>query len=179
VVFIGAYWSARQASRREAAEKTAQFLEALSAVGEPLSNWFLKGSSKAGAGAELGRSETEIGPKLQTNRRDIGGDDIPELGFSLGVWNGKDATLSLHLGSTSARVLNSVVLSFRGTSPEAHAGLWHPVLGSMIELFDPDHAVVTSNEILTQAKAKNPWEVGRLTYERGRGVVEHPTLLST
>ena len=114
--------------------------------------------------------------KLKVNRRDVGGDVISELGFSLAVWNGAEASLDITIGAFSPYILNSAVLSFRDAAATRSPIDCRPLMDAAIDAFDPEQAVVTSNELLMRTNAKEPWDAGWLTYSRGGEVVEHAIL---
>lgn len=173
-MFIGTYWAARAESKQEVAARLAAFLEALTAHGEPLSKWFLKGWSRRTAFVPLPPDPGAIAAQLSVNRTDIGRVVLPQLGFSLGLWNGRDASLSATLGATSLRTSNSVVLDLGSGDREASSASSKAVLQAMIAAFDPDHGVVTSTQLLSEAGVAHPWQAGWLTHERGGRVVQHP-----
>ncbi len=170
-MFVGAYWSQRQESREQAAERISRYLRKLVARDE-LAAWFLTARKKSAARVPLGLDPPEVASRLRVNRRDVGGDVITELGFSLAVWNGAEASLHVTIGAFSPYVSNSVVLAFEAAAARDPADC-RPLLEAAIDAFDPEHAVVTSHELLTRTKAKEAWEVGWLTYGRGGRVVEH------
>jgi hypothetical protein len=171
-MFLGAYWAQRKESRDQVAARIAIFLDRISRCDPLLVAWFLKGKSRLSAGVPLETTSAGIALRLEVNRRDVGGDLIAELGFSLGAWNGSDISLAATLGAFSPYVQNAVVLSFDGTLPTKTTREWRYLLDGAVEAFAPDHAVVTSAELLASAKAVRPWEAGLLTYDRGGDVKE-------
>jgi hypothetical protein len=172
-MFAGAYWSQRAETREQAAQRLVSFLGMLSRSSEELAAWYLKGRTKAAAlGQPLASDIEAIAAALKTNRKDVGRDVIPELGYSLGVWNGHHASLSVTIGAHSPYVSNSVVLSEEPSNSSLPDEVWRGVLRGLIAAFEPDHATVTSSERLAKAGSARPWEVGWITYERGGQVVE-------
>jgi len=175
-MFAGAYWSQRPETREQAAQRIAAFLKMLAECSCELSSWYLKGRTRAGALKQALRLDGEaIAEKLRVNRKDVSREVMPELGFSLGVWNGSDVSLAMTIGATSMYVPNSVVLSAESGSGILGDDVWRQVLHGLIRAFDPEHAVVASTEQLARSGSGRPWEVGWLTYERGGTCVEHPT----
>ena len=172
-MLVGAYWSVREESREAAAARIADFLAALSAYHEDFAAWYGKGKSKsATAQSRLALDAPSIAKKLKVNYTDVGRQPIPDLGFSLWVWNDKGAWLSIDIGCWCERVTNSVVLDVSkddGRSPD-----WYrPILEEMIRVFDPDHAIISSDEIRERLGEKRIWELGWFTYERGAGIQHH------
>jgi len=117
-------------------------------------------------------SPTGIEALLTTNNRDMTGQAIPELGFSLAVWNGKSASLSAALGAFSPQIGNFVLLSFHGPNP-LKAAAWAQLIERAVEAFDPDSAVVTNNEFLERHGNGTPDEAGGwFVYRRGAPIAE-------
>jgi hypothetical protein len=171
-MLMGAYWPARRESCEQAAERFSRFLAVLSQTDPAFSRWFLKAKRKSEATAPLLADPAEIASRLTVNRRDTDKVVMPELGFGIAAWNGDEYSLSAKLGAYSPRILNSVVISGgdHGTISQ-HA--WREAFEAAIQHFDPEHAVVTTHELLDRANAVHPWEVGWLTYQRGQPVREH------
>ena len=174
-MFVGAYWPQRQESREQAAERIARCLNLLSSRDPALATWFMKSRKKPAAAVPLHPGPQAVASHLKVNRRDVGRDVMAELGFSLAAWNGSDVSLDVTIGAVSPFVLNSAVLSFRGASPTSRRapGDWRDLIDAAIDAFDPEHAVVTSTDLLTRKKAPKPWHVGWLTYDLGGEVMEH------
>jgi hypothetical protein len=170
MVFVGAYWSARKETREEAARRVAEFLQAISAY-KSFSAWFIKAKTKAEAGVPVELTKESLASYFRTNNREDNGEPIPQLGFSLGIWNGAHASLRFTLGAFSSHISNAIVLSFGPEAGEIERTTLEGALNAAIRAFDPDNAVVTSHERMDRTGAKKPWEAGILTYERG-GVVK-------
>ena len=81
-MFVGAYWSVRRESREEVARRLTRLLSSFANAEPTLSEWFLKGRTKASARTALEIDVAVIASKLKVNRRDVGGEVISELGFS-------------------------------------------------------------------------------------------------
>jgi hypothetical protein len=174
--FVGAYWTAREETRIACAGRIAAFLRSL--AGKPLlSRWYLKGRSRTTAVTPLDLTVEGIAKKLRQNHTDIPRRPIPDLGFSLGIWNGDDeasAGLMLKCGAYSTWVGNSVVLSLpRQEPPNDAAALarFRELVEKIAAAFDPDVAVPTSSELNARGgrtvRENEAWS----RYERGRGIV--------
>jgi hypothetical protein len=119
-LILGAYWSAREETINECAQRLQTFLAKISTIDESLCEWYERGRSREEA---LSRQiEIENHDALVRlldkgrNRRDIGNEVIEKLGFRIGVWNGHfkdndEASLSILCGSYSKATLNSLVLA--------------------------------------------------------------------
>jgi len=174
-MIVGAYWAQRQESREQAAERMARFLSSLATQHELFSKWFMPGRSRAAAlRAQVSLDPVTIASKLRVNRRDLDHKPIPELGFKLGIWNGKSASFSATVGAYSPYTSNRTVLSFSETPNELKENDWKNLLEAMIQSFDPDHAVVTSHEYLERVGAPKTTDAGWFTYERGGEIRQHP-----
>lgn len=161
-LFVGVYWSERRESREAVAVRVARFLALVAQCEAIFARWFLKARTKSAGGIPVIPDANEVATKLKVNRRDVGGDVISELGFSLGLWNGRTASLSATVGACSPHVRNSVVLAFDERA-QIDKQVLRKVLCAAIEAFEPDHGVVTSSKLLTSAGSVDPWETGWLT----------------
>lgn len=173
-MFVGAYWSERSESREQAAERLVRFLRGAAAVDASLAAWFLKGRSKAAAATPVAVEPASLASRLEAARRDVGADVMSEVGFGLGLWNGKDVSLAATVGAVSPFVRNSVVLSSDGTLQALGEPALRRLLEVAVETLDPEHAAVTSAGLLQAAGAEDPWEAGLFTFTRGRGVLRGP-----
>lgn len=172
-MFIGAYWSQRKESKESAAQRMAAFLEALAGCGEDFACWYSKGRTRATAlRSPIELDAASIAINLKSNRRDTDRQPIPDLGYSLGAWNGRNISLSATIGGWSQHVGNAVVLNL-GDERRGEVS-YRPIMEIIVRAFDPDHAVVTNHEYIGRAGATKPWEGGLFTYHRG-GVIEQHT----
>jgi hypothetical protein len=169
-VLAAAYWSQRPESREQAACRVADFFAKLVRVSDELGQWYLRGDTEETANQRLALDAASIAAHLQANRRDDDRAPIPELGFTLGAWNGRDASIGADLGSYNKYVSNAVVLSCESSLDDA---TWRTILMALIEVFDPDRAVVADRRRLSGAGSAGPWDVGWLTYQRAELVIEH------
>jgi Immunity protein 52 len=110
--YAGAYWGPRAESVEECAARLTRFLHELEAAHPLLAMRYELGRSpRSGAPSTLDAAGLLRGGR---NRRDTDGTVIEDLGYSVGLWNGDDsagAGLNVDCGTTSARVVNAVVLS--------------------------------------------------------------------
>lgn len=173
--YLGAYWRSRQESSLQCGQRLASCIARLSEIDEALGSWFRRGASKAAAKTPVDLDAQSLGRLLAqgVNRRDVGGDVIEELGFSVGLWNrarpavGLSGTVGAHPSFTG--VLNSVVFDF--PPPEAEAlRLYEPrvagaILDAVVESWEPDWATWTTHA-LRSAQGAAPREpvVGWMTY---------------
>ncbi len=108
-----------------------------------------------------------VSAHMTRNRRDSDGSPIPELGWRVALWNGQAVSFSACVGAYAPNQTNSVVISFAPGSTEPRQQEQEEVLQLMIDHFDPDHAVATSNALLDRQGVSLPWEAGWLRYMRG------------
>jgi hypothetical protein len=173
--FVGAYWGAREESQRECAVRVAAFLEALAREGIGLSQWYKKAKSRKAPLVALPKGVAELEPLLKANRRDIGGDVIADLGFSVSAWTGPEAkavgSLSVKCGaycSVIGMISNAVVVSFESSSPPDLEFL-QEILRAAVSAFDPEDAVVNSSERLSQYSLPVTEAPAIYRYKRGSG----------
>jgi hypothetical protein len=175
--FIGAYWSQRKETRFECAQRLANFLAAVST--EPLLGiWFLPIKSKSRKQTKPLPIETNaaaIEALLRTNNRDIDGTPIPELGFSISIWNGElvdPLSLSVRCGGYSKFVKNSAVLQFPACEIEnspTELDRLESLLKLFVSVWDPDRAVLSSVEELARSPGKTASDMdGLVAYREGK-----------
>lgn len=151
------YWGPRKESLGHCAARLSAFLTRLSACAEELSQWYETGWSTQDALRRpvtiRDRSRLVDMIKRGANRRDTDGGVIPELGFDVALWNGRDgghaAGLSISSGLFTRRsgIVNSVVLEL----PEGliGAGMAHrarEILSCLVRCWEPDWAEIHSTE---------------------------------
>lgn len=68
---------------------------------------------------------------------------------------------------------NSVVLDI-GDNDILGDDSCRAILEEIVRIFDPEHAVIASDDFLARAGATKPWEAGWFTYVRGDGLRQHP-----
>jgi hypothetical protein len=105
------------------------------------------------------------------NRKDVGGEAIPQLGFSVGLWNGRkvegeSASLAVTCGlaANNPHLNNSVALSFpRAFTYEGKTELVDAVFDSAVRTFEPDWAWVGAHG-LRDVQVGQPPVFGVLTF---------------
>lgn len=175
-IFIGAYWTIRKETRQECAERIVKFLNSIS--NQPyLSNWYFKARSRKAANKPVKITIENIAKHLKTSNRDDNGAEIVELGFSLGVWNGNDenpVSFNVECGAFSKFIGNAAVITLPLQEPpldEDSIKTFKNLLEKFIDAWEPESAVVTSNEFLNRAGGGLPADIGGwLIYRHGKGI---------
>lgn len=176
---IGAYWSAREETRRQCAARAVTYLRSIAS--QPgLGQWFLKGRSRLKAMLPLEVTIEGLERHLKSNNRDDDGTPIHDLGFTLGIWNGaetKSVSLAITCGASSKFIKNFVVLNLPPEAPPvdpASFEIFRMLLEKAVFAWDPDDAVATSKEFLIRSGGGMPWVAGGwATYHRGQGIELH------
>jgi hypothetical protein len=144
---VGVYWGARAESRNTSATRLAEFLRAVASIDTELFQWFKKVSRAKAPLVALAVDASSIGPMLKSNRRDIGGEVMHELGFSFSAWNGRKNGLTVEFamtcGAYSPVICNVAVVTFNSDGALS-IDLVQNVLRAAIAAFDPDDGVVRS-----------------------------------
>jgi hypothetical protein len=162
-LFVGIYWGARQESVEHCADRLRRMLSELSTCDQTVATWYEQARSRKQALArQVNLDSREYLLNLLDrgrNRRDWDRTVIEELGFGIGLWNGRDraraATMSIDCGSYSERVGNSVVLNL----PEDLGDLRRPermaaVLASVVRAWEPDSGGVMSSAAMEASDYK-------------------------
>ncbi len=172
-MFVGAYWSQREESKESATARVVAFLKVIGERFDEFTTWYSKARSRSAAlQSPLVLDPTTVASKLKVNGRDTDGQPIPELGFDFSAWNGRNVSFSVSIGAYSQHVGNSAVLDI-ADDDELSRDVLRELLEEMIRAFEPEHAVITSDEHLARSGVTKPWEAGWLTYERGGSVQVH------
>jgi hypothetical protein len=177
-MYIGAYWGDRSETALECGQRLAQCIADLSKVDSIFESWFRRGASRAAAKAPVSLEPESLGELLRKgrNRRDLGGEVIDELGYSIGLWNRSRPAVGLTatVGACPSRrgILNSFVLEFSGPDDEG-ARLHRPdaaeaIFEAVINAWNPTWATWTTH-VLRDAQYPAPREpvIGWLTYLSG------------
>jgi hypothetical protein len=170
-MFCGAYWSQRSESREQAAARIVALLRTLEVQHGAFAVWCLTKRRRDDPARRLEVNEAEVARHLETNRRDVGGDVMSDLGFRLALWNESGASLSITIGATNERVKNAVALSY-GDAESISSGVWKGILRALVDTMAPEHAGVATERSLSQNRRAFAWQVGWITYERGGEIVE-------
>jgi hypothetical protein len=177
-LFIGGYWPSRRETKEQCAHRAADFLTLIKTHPE-MAQWFPKGkTAKLSTKAPVPVTPLGVLPFLKTNNRDTDGSAISELGFDLNLWNGSSISLSISCGSFSPVVGNYVVLNLPAADEvgaEKLAAL-RPLLEAIVTVWEPDHAVLTSPQLITKNGGGMPWETrGWLEYHKSEGFITSKT----
>jgi len=171
--FIGAYWGIRKEPKEKCAHRVAELFERLRSTPD-FAQWFTKGKSvKAAAKIPIPLTAEGIVHCLKSNNRDTDGSAIAELGFNLNLWNCGSSSISITCGAFSSVVRNSVVLNL----PMAHElkvddhKRMRTQMDIIIEVWDPDQAVITSFQLMSEKEGGMPWLTkGWFNYSKDEGV---------
>lgn len=172
--FVGAYWGPRKETALECARRAELFFHLLSRCDPALSQWF-----HSGRGAPRDLPGWPVQPEiehlekflLKTRRRtDVGKKVIDDMGFGSILWNAGEPPAYIHLGCGSySRGGNMCLLYPPKAGPVQerllHAPIVAEILTSMVKAWDPDFAVVTSDDMWDAVKKqRREVDVGWLTY---------------
>jgi hypothetical protein len=157
--FVGAYWASRKEAKEKCAQRVVDFFERIR-ENSALAEWFPKGRSAKTTKSPVPSNAKGILPFLKTNNRDTNGSAIAELGFSLNLWNGSSSSLSITCGAFSPAIRNSVVVSLPPLAEIKSGDLENMrlVFEATIDVWDPDQAVVTSSQLMSQKGGGMPWQ---------------------
>ncbi len=159
--FLGAYWFDRKESVEQCSERVLRCLAELGKCDAAYSRWFRCGRSrKQSLAREVGITSDTVKELLLRgrNRRDVGGEIIEDLGFSMSLWNGgkdgQDFGLRVHCGAYTGNpsLGNCCVVNLPSEGPPSDRLLQvDAVLHLMrvvVESFDPDWATVMPDALL-------------------------------
>ena len=110
---VGVYWSARRESAEACTERLGKYLLSIKSAFPELADWYRKGG---GASQAISLDQNNNGELLDlltagTNKRDLNGEVIEELGFRVGLWNKRKKSEAVGLGITCGLFSNSTGLS--------------------------------------------------------------------
>ena len=106
--YIGAYWGPRAESAEQCGRRLAEQLASLGSLDPSLSQWYRTGRSRAAAlGMPVEASQEQLASLLSVGvqrQDDPARTVMPELGYSLTVWNGQHdgVQVSVRCGATAA-----------------------------------------------------------------------------
>lgn len=154
--YAGAYWGPRPESEEECARRLMRCLRDLAETDDLLGHWYKKGwSRKQATESEVLVDEETLTTLVHSGRArgDFDRSVIPELGYSVSLWNGdskRSADFSVLCGATTSTVPNNFVLHL--PQPEEAPGLLQTpaamsVLRAAITAWDPEWATWTSHSI--------------------------------
>lgn len=173
--YLGAYWGDRRESLSECADRLAQCLTALGEIDDLLQNWYLRGKSRTSATMPVGLDPEVLGGLLAkgVNRRDVGGEVLDDLGFSIDLWN--RARPAIAMGGTvgahavASGVVNSFTIELPTPNGEAERlfepGAAQRILESIVDAWEPAWATWTSARLRNLQYTTAPTPVlGWMTY---------------
>lgn len=155
--YCGVYWGPRRESLEECSRRSIAFLQCLRQLSPHFARWFKRGKSRKNALLQ------EVEPKIDEvqhlllagrNRADYGGEVIEDLGFRMGLWNGKSDAESVGfniLCGCYAKIpgINSCIIDLPSGGRAAQDILQVPMLIEIIKCaassWDADWGIVTSN----------------------------------
>jgi hypothetical protein len=181
--YVGGYWGPRAELIEECAERLRSFMCSLVEIDPLVSTWFRPGSSREQAlVSEIPPEPDKIFDILLDGeyRDDADKKVIPDLGYRIGLWNGRvpEIGLSVHCGSwsPSAGSSNSVVVNLPSLDNPASRNIYRPgaalaLVGSIVETWSPSRVSWTGHD-LREAQAAKIGEVvvGWATYLSGERI---------
>lgn len=177
---IGAYWAPRREGKEQCAKRIAKLLSLLEE--DPLLKvWYRKGRTRKKAQRPFSVSLASISDNLDDYRTEDSGRPIDELGFHLELWNGNDASpasLAITCGGCSAYIRNHAVLrlpELKDQITEREIERFRMLLNCLVDAMQPDNAIATSVERLSEAQGKMPWEVEGWVLYRNRSAARKYT----
>jgi hypothetical protein len=186
---IAAYWGARTTGDLDAADLLSRLHEALSALGHPF-NALYKTRDRRDEPLRIWSSDPDeclAMVRSGIHYADAPRRPIPELGYTVLFAERRPALrkagVAFSVGSTSPGVSNFVIVDFpEGVAhDEATRGLLVRAFHAVIAIFDPDYAVITSEDLRSRFRSVDgrPVEIGWYTYASNRVVRDgeaHPEL---
>ena len=163
-----AYWGPRMESAVECARRASAFVEDLSNLSEFFRGWRLPARSRAEATRNQPFSSDVSSLEALflkgTNRRDIDGELIEELGFRISAWNGmggeETSSLAMKCGmySNVPGVSNAIVLKIPAKFDVDSDGTAELVVDLLVRAWNPDWAVVASQaSMIERADKEGPF----------------------
>jgi len=163
-VIVAVYWDARQAQLDEAKELLLSAFEGLAKSG--YDSWRLKGQTRKQAGGNSFVPTSESVTTLLArgvNRRDIGRDLIPELGYSFGLWSGgpdeSAYAFSGKIGNATNIGKNCLLLELPRVGPLSYES---NKINSLL-LFKKLILLSSANQGIVCKSTEIAWENGRLS----------------
>ncbi|WP_224241614.1 immunity 52 family protein [Hyalangium gracile] len=172
---IGTYWGARKEDAEECARRLVMVVQLLQPVDPLFASWFKSARSlKQSLTRPL---ELEVSSVQQYIQRYLMRDDrrqpMEDLGFSFGLWNGKQgenhAWLSIACGGYWEQVTNRCVLDAPNEGPGVERVLTEPfqvaALRALVTAWDPDWGAAISTAYRDMSKTQYLGaKVGWVTY---------------
>lgn len=147
---VSAFWGDREVSKGTSAEVVSSVLFKIGAIDPSLAAWRKKGRSRKQAATQpvIDTRPEGIEALLRVNRKDVGREAIPELGFSFSAWNGanepdEEATVSATIGlhAANANLRNAFVVTLPA-SWEERDPRFQSLAAVLVECLTPDEVVL-------------------------------------
>ena len=173
--YIGAYWGARKEDAEACARRLAACVQLLAPVDPLFASWFKGAKSlKLSLQRPLELEPSRLQKYIQRNlMRDDRRQPMEDLGFRVGLWNGRqggnDAWLSIGCGGYWEQVSNRCVLDapYKGPGSERvlTATFQTQALRAIATAWEPDWGVAMSHahRDISEKKPRGVW-VGWVTY---------------
>jgi hypothetical protein len=173
--YLGAYWGGRAESLKEIVNKTLQTLQRIGDIDEQFDNWYEGGMTRKEAvdgRVVLNEKSIERLCLLKVKKRELDKDGFAKMGFLFSLWTGhkdeESSSITFNVGVENNLLTNSCVIKmpFIGLAKERLLSLEKAkaLLSMLVELWNPDNAVLSSYYLNEQIKAIN--KVGWITFSR-------------
>ena len=185
--YIGAYWASRKEKLDQVAPKVLSTLQQLSRIDPVFGNWYEQGYSRKAALKKKVAFDIESITGLCRKSAKKGEFDetgYARMGFSVGLWTGQGeeeaSNISISAGKEFKRNLLSNVcvvnLPYKEDllQPFLSGPKGREVVNAFVEIWNPDHAVLTSHVFSDRFKTHN--EIGLVTYRRKLKLWRKPRL---
>jgi hypothetical protein len=159
---IGVYWKARRESAAECAERLVRHFSCLASVSDNLKHWYCARERAEIIGDPFDVSSSASLESLLldgVNRKDVGDEIIPELGFRVGLWNGNcggwSAGTSIGCGMywDTNKTSNVALLTVDfGEARPLPAEKLVDILKHMIEIWNPDTGKIWQSYLYPDAE---------------------------
>ncbi len=171
--YVRFLWRSRKEDLAECASRLGRFLESISALDRVFSTVYEAGKTSNASLVSPRQEKLEKMLAKGVNKKDIGKEDMPELGYSLTLWNPDTSegavTLRVHCGVYSKHVNNLCLINLPNSGAAVQRLLAVPFLvqlcKAVVEVWNPEHGVVSSMSCSKIAPTANFFaEVGWITY---------------
>lgn len=184
--YVGAYWGGRPESSTECAARLLDCFQCLAHAHPLLSAWYRKGRTKkeAESGSPIDVELGSLEKLLETGRQrtDIGGQPMPELGFSIGLWNNNPVSVSFSAfcgaDPDTPRIPNNCLVNLPALGESSRGlygrGVAMEIILALIASWEPDWATFSSHEL---RELQGDWQstrrvAGWATYVADRSVFD-------
>lgn len=189
--YLVANWNPRAESPEDCAQRLSRCLSLLVSGPGPFKDWFLQGRSAKEARQHPQPLDAESLAKLVrsgAHRRDDNKQPIPELGYTVGLWNGsrhEPVSISLTCGAQSAdpNLANAFVMSLPPITESAsfycERASAKALIMAVASAWEAEAAAITSDVLRAEtARADHLPQIGWMTYLSERKAQELPRLES-